>query len=271
MKKKIFFSNWKIYMKSKQEVLNYINVLKNEQDLFDKKSMEVYVILDLISFYLVNEELKDTPTKTGVQDIFWEDYGSYAGEVDPAMLKDLGCDCAYMGHSERKIYFGENDENINKKVLACYRNGIIPFLFVGETLEEFKENKTKEVLERQLKISLRGIPKDFIKNVVIIYEPRWAIGKKNAASEDLIEKCHYQVRELLGRLYSHKLAETIRILYGGSVNLENITKIIKIPGVDGAGSTRSSLNAINFVEMIKLVEKEAKEFVKININKVERC
>lgn len=156
-------------MKSKKEVLNYINILKVKKNFFNKELIEVCIITDLISFYLVNKELKDTPIKTGVQDIFCEDYGSYAGEVAPVMLKDLGCDFAYKGHAERKKYFDETDEIINKKVLACYRNEITSFLFVGETLEELKENKTKEVLERQLKISLKGIPKDFIKHLVIIY------------------------------------------------------------------------------------------------------
>jgi len=231
--------------------------LKEEQISYNTDDLDVYIMPDFLSFEVVKNNLQDIPIYIGLQDIFWEDYGSFAGEVAPLMLKDLGCSCVYIGHSERKIYFGETNENINKKVLACYRNGIIPFLFVGETKEEFDMGITDKILKEQLKIGLNGIPEDFMKHLVIIYEPRWAIGKEDAASLDIIERCHKKVRGLIEELYNNDTARLTRVLYGGSVNLNNIASIIKIPDVDGAGSTRSSLNPISFAKMVRLVEKES--------------
>ena len=256
-RKMIFFSNWKIYMRSRAEVLDYVKKLKDELASLNTDLLYVYIMPDFMSYDTVKKNLKNIPIYVGLQDTFWEDYGSYAGEVAPLMLKDIGCRCVYMGHSERKIYFGETNENINKKVLACYRNGIIPFLFVGETKEEFDRGITEEILKEQLKIGLNGIPADFMKHLVIVYEPRWAIGQEDAASQDIIEKYHKKVRQLLAELYNDNIAYLTRVLYGGSVNLNNISSIIKIPEVDGVGSTRSSLDPINFVKMIRLVEKES--------------
>jgi len=260
-KKMIVFSNWKIYMRTRAEVNDYIKILKNELRSFNNDLIEVYIMTDFTSFEVVNNNLKCIHIGVGVQDVFWEDYGPYAGEVSPLMLKDIECKCVYMGHSERKIYFNENNENINKKVLACYRNGMMPFLFVGETKEEFEKGYTEKVLKEQLKAGLSGIPAEFMKNLALVYEPRWVIGKKDAASPDIIERCHYKVRELISDLYNTKTAEVTRILYGGSVNLKNIEAIIGIPQVDGAGSTRSSLNPKTFTKMVRLVEKEAENRV----------
>jgi len=244
-------------MRTKSEVNNYVKILKKELEFYDASIIDLYIIPDFMSFNIVNTSLKDTPIGVGVQDIFWEDYGSYAGEVAPLMLKDIGCKCVYIGHSERKIYFGENNERINKKVLACYRNEIIPFLFVGETKEEFDKGITEKILKEQLEASLNGIPADFMVKLVIVYEPRWAIGLEDAASPHIIESCNHKVRELISNIYNDKTAKLTRILYGGSVNLENISSIIKIPEVDGVGSTRSSLDPMNFIKMAHLVEKEA--------------
>jgi len=144
-KKMIFFSNWKICMLSRAEVMDYVVKLRDELVSYNTDLLDVYIMPDFMSYDVVNDNLKNIPIGVGLQDIFWEDYGSYAGEVAPLMLKDVGCKCVYIGHSERKIYFGETNENINKKVLACYRNGIIPFLFVGETKEEFDKGITEEV------------------------------------------------------------------------------------------------------------------------------
>jgi len=244
-------------MRSRAEVIDYITKLKKELVSYNTDVLDVYIMPDFLSFEVVKNDLQDIPIYAGLQDTFWEDYGSFAGEVAPLMLKDLGCSCVYMGHSERKIYFGETNENINKKVLACLRNGIIPFLFVGETKEEFDKKITEKILKEQLETCLKDVSADLMKSLVIIYEPRWAIGKEDAASPDIIDACHKKVRKLIVELYNSDTTKLTRILYGGSVNLDNISTIIKIPNVDGVGSTRSSLDPINFIKMIRLVEKES--------------
>jgi triosephosphate isomerase len=246
-------------MCSRDQVEKYVATIKKVLKSYRKEALDVYIIPDFMSFEVVRNGLKDMPINIGVQDIFWEDYGSYAGEVAPLLLKDIGCKCAYIGHSERKIYFNETNESINKKVLACYRNGIAPFIYVGETREEFEKEMTSKVLKEQLYSGLMGIPAEFMKDLVIIYEPRWAIGQKDAASPEIIENCHQTVREIVEELYNNGTAEITRILYGGSVNLENISSIINCSQVDGVASTRFSLNPLNFEKMVSIVAKEAEK------------
>ena len=149
-RKMVIFSNWKIYMKSRNEVESFVEKFKANFNSFDSDVLEIHIMTDFLSFEYVKKSIKDYGIKVGVQDIFWEDYGSFAGEVSPLMLKDLGCDSVYLGHSERKTYFGENDENINKKLLACLRNNITPLMFIGETKKELEMGLTEEVLKRQL-------------------------------------------------------------------------------------------------------------------------
>ena len=255
--KMIIFANWKIYMTSREQVKKYVEVLKKGLKNFNDEVLEVHIMADFLSFEYIKKNLADTNIKCGVQDIFWEDHGPFAGEVSPLMLKDIGCDSVYLGHSERKTLFGETEENINKKLHACLRNSIKPFMFVGETLEELKSHMTKSVIKRQLKIGLQGVSKTMLKDIVIIYEPRWAIGKKESASNEIISSMHSMTRRLISELYGTELAQDIPILYGGSVNLENISKIITMREVDGVGAARAAINPDDFIRLVRIVEKEA--------------
>ena len=195
----------------------------------------------------------------GVQDLFWEDYGSFAGEVAPAMLKDLGCDCAYFGHSERRIYFGETDKNINKKIRAALRNAITPILYVGETREELDQNLTEKVLSKQLDICLKDIDRESFRKIIIVYEPRWAIGQEDSASPDIISSSHTLTRRLIADIYGRETATDTRIMYGGSINEKNIHDIIRISDVDGAAITRAALGAEGFLRLIRVVRAEAEK------------
>ena len=147
----VIFSNWKIYMSSRKEVSEYVEKIKGNLGGFTSDVLEVHIMADFLSFEYLKKNLSGTGIKIGVQDLFWEDSGSFAGEVSPLMLKDLGCDSVYIGHSERKLLFGENDENVNRKVLAALRNEITPLIFIGETKQELDAGSTEEVLRRQLK------------------------------------------------------------------------------------------------------------------------
>jgi len=263
-KKMIFFANWKIYMKSRKEVKDYIEKIKSEFRGFDSEVLEVHIMTDFLSFEYAKQNFSALNIKVGVQDLFWEDSGSYAGAISPLMLNNLGCDSAYLGHSERKLYFGETDENINKKVLACLRNNVIALMFIGETKEELGKGLTKDVLRRQLNIGLTNVTAEMLNRIVLIYEPRWAIGQKDSASTTVIKSMHVMTKELLAELYDVDTVKKIRILYGGSVNLENIEEIIEIKEVDGVGAARAALNPLDFIKLVRKTEIEAKKRFNLN-------
>lgn len=258
-RKMVIFGNWKIYMKSRQDVEDFVKKMKEELGSFDYEVLEVYIMADFLSFEYVKQNLDGCNIKAGVQDIFWEDFGTYAGEVSPLMLKDLGCDSAYLGHSERKMYFSETDKSINKKLLACLRNNIIPMMFIGETREELNKGLTEKVLRRQLRIGLKGVTSEVLDKIILVYEPRWAIGQKDSASADIIRSMHIKIRELITELYNGTSVDNIRILYGGSVNLKNIKEILEIKEVDGVGAARAALNPLDFIKLIRYVENEARK------------
>ena len=258
-KKMIMWSNWKIYMKSRKDVRDYVEKIRENLKSFDSSILEIHIMTDFLSFEYVKKNLADMSIKVGVQDLFWEDSGSFAGEVSPLMLKDLGCDSAYIGHSERKNLFFESDENVNRKVHACLRNGIAPMMFIGETSEELEKGMTEHILRKQLRIGLNGVMPEDLERIIIIYEPRWAIGCKDSASLETIQTMHKKTILLLSEVYDKEIVAQVRILYGGSVNLENIQGIVSIDEVDGAGAARASIDPLNFIKLIRIVETEAKK------------
>lgn len=264
-RKMIVGANWKIYKKSSHEVKEFVNNLKKELAKYRTDLMDAYILPDPVSLRTLKDELDGYPISYGAQDVFWEDEGSYTGCISPIILRDIGCKYVFIGHSERKKYFKETDIIINKKIHSCYRNGLFPILLIGETLEEKNYNKTNKVLKKQLSMGLDGIPASFLSKMVIVYEPVWAIGKKDSASLDLIEESHIIIRNLLSALYGKDIANLTRILYGGSVNIQNGKGIIRIADVDGLAITRGALDADNFVKFIKITEKEVcKRFKKQN-------
>ena len=160
MKKLGVFANLKIYMESRNEILKYCEEIKENISLINLDLIEIFIMSDFLSFEIMKKQLSPFGIKVGVQDLYWEDSGSFSGEVSPKMLKDLNCDCVYLGHSERRTFFGETDENINKKAHAAIKNNMTPFIFVGETREEYNRGETASVLERQLKICLKDLNED---------------------------------------------------------------------------------------------------------------
>ncbi|MBA7555273.1 Triosephosphate isomerase [subsurface metagenome] len=152
----------------------------------------------------------------------------------------------------------ENDTIINKKVHAFFRNSLYPILLIGETKDERDKNMTGKVLEKQLSIGLKNIPGKFLEEMALVYEPVWAIGQESSASLDIIDDSHKMVRKIITKIYNTHISNYVRILYGGSVNIDNAKEIIKIPDVDGLAITRGALDAQNFINFIKITEIEAK-------------
>jgi triosephosphate isomerase len=257
VKKMVFFSNLKIYMSSRAEVSGYVEKIKRNLGNLNTDVLEVHIMADFLSFEYFKKNLSGTGIKVGVQDLYWEDSGVFVGEVSPLMLKDLGCDSVFIGHSMRKYFFGENDESINKKVLAALRNKITPLMFIGETREELEDGKTEEVLRRQLKIGLNNVSSGMLEKIIFVYEPRWAIGQQKPASMETIRSMHKKTSSLLEELYAPEIVRKSRILYGGSINLENIKEISEIEEVDGTGAARAIVDPLNFIKLVKVTETEA--------------
>jgi len=186
----------------------------------------------------------------GAQDCFWEQQGAYTGEISPLMLKDLGCQYIIIGHSERRQYFQETDEMINQKIKAALKARLKPILCLGE---EIKNSTDYLVIEQQLKKALTRVSAGRIRDIVIAYEPVWAIGTGQPCLPDEAMKTALFIRKILTKLYSRKIAEQVRVLYGGSVTAENAADYVRGARMDGLLVGGASLNATEFIKIVEAV------------------
>ncbi len=191
--------------------------------------------------------LRITNIGLAAQDLFYEDKGAYTGEISPVMLTDIGCSYVIIGHSERRIYFGETDEIVNKKFRAARRHGLEVIFCIGESLSEREAGMTFDVLKRQISEGIRDISSD---GLIIAYEPVWAIGTGKTATPDQAQEAHESIRKTLSHLYGEP-AKGVRILYGGSVTPENADVLMACPDVDGALVGGASLKADSFAGIVK--------------------
>jgi triosephosphate isomerase len=211
---------------------------------------EVMIAPPFISLASVFDVIRATPIALGAQNVFWENEGAFTGEISSGMLKSAGCRYVIIGHSERRQIFSESDEAIHKKVDAALASGLSPILCIGETEIQRDENQASAVLDRQLQMALNGFSASQIKPLVIAYEPVWAIGTGKTASIDQIQEIHGFLRQWLTKRYDNTLANSIRILYGGSVKPQNIADIMALPDVDGALVGGASLQPESFYSII---------------------
>lgn len=189
--------------------------------------------------------------KLGAQNMYWEEKGAYTGEISPLMLQEMGIQYVVLGHSERRAYFHETDEEIGKKVNAAFTHHLTPILCVGETLEERERNETEKVISRQLQIFL-NFPKEPVESMVIAYEPVWAIGTGKTATSEEAARVIAWIRRQIQALVNERAAEKIRILYGGSVNPGNIAELMAEEEIDGVLVGGASLKPDSFVEMVRI-------------------
>jgi triosephosphate isomerase len=183
--------------------------------------------------------------------VFWEESGAFTGEISTAMLKDVGCRYVIIGHSERRQYFSETDETVNKRLNAALKASLIPIVCIGETLAEREGEKTLAVIEQQLKGGLNGLSVEEMATVVIAYEPVWAIGTGKTATPDQAQEVHRFIRDLIARMFGKEIAESTRILYGGSVKPDNVDQLMARPDIDGALVGGASLQADAFARIVK--------------------
>jgi triosephosphate isomerase (TIM) len=199
----------------------------------------------------VAEIVRDGPVRLGAQNCHWEASGAHTGEISPPMLVEIGCTAVLLGHSERRREMGETDELVAKKVGAALAHGLTPVLCVGETAEERRQGLTFTTVEGQLRAGFAGLAPESIASSVLAYEPVWAIGTGQNATPGQAAEVHGYLRGLLSELTSKETAQTIRILYGGSVKAENAEELVTSPDIDGALVGGASLNAQGFVTIVK--------------------
>jgi triosephosphate isomerase len=199
----------------------------------------------------VADRIDGTRTALGAQDVHWEEKGAFTGEVAPRMLSEMGVRYVIVGHSERRAMFGETDERVQRKVEAVRRHDMVPILCVGEREEERDEGQTLAVVERQIRLGLGGVREATGDELVIAYEPVWAIGTGRTPTPDQVHEVHRMVREQLGAMYGPGPADRIRILYGGSVTSDNAGELLALPEVDGGLVGGASLDAENFAGIVR--------------------
>lgn len=196
------------------------------------------------------EAAKGTNIAVAAQDCYWEESGAFTGEIAPSMLKAAGVTYCIIGHSERRQYFGETDETINKKAKALYAQGLIPIICCGEVLEERKAGDHIKVVQTQLRGCLKDLPADKVKDTVLAYEPVWAIGTGEVASPDQAQEIHAVIRALLTELYGEEVAQAVRIQYGGSVKPDNVVELMGKEDIDGALVGGAALKADSFAGIV---------------------
>ena len=228
-RKKIIAGNWKMNM-TPSEAVKLVETLK---PLVVNDEVDVVFCVPAIDIVPVVEAAKGTNIQVGAENMYFEEKGAYTGEISPAMLVDAGVKYVVLGHSERREYFGETNEDVNKKVLKAFEHGITPIMCCGESLEQREQGITMDWIRQQVKVGLQNVTADQAKTMVIAYEPIWAIGTgKTATSEQAQEICK-GIRDCVAEIYDTDTAAAIRIQYGGSVNAGNAAELFAMADIDG--------------------------------------
>ncbi len=243
MRRPLIAANWKMHMTLDEASALAAGVVEGCRDILDA---DIVLAPPFTALAKVRKEVREAPILLGAQDIYWEEKGAFTGEVSPVMLKDAGCDYVIVAHSERRQLFGETDKSANRKVLAALTHDLIPILCVGETDAERDRGVTYVVVDRQVKEALKDVAETQLEKIVVAYEPIWAIGTGRTATPAQAEEVHQSIRGQLAKLFSADAADTVRILYGGSVKPDNVDDLMAEADIDGALVGGASLKADSF-------------------------
>lgn len=247
MRKKVIAGNWKMN-KTAAEAVDFLQVVKGAEVA---EQTEAIVCAPFVYLTQLVEAAKGSAIQIAAQNMHFENDGAFTGEVSAGMLKDIGVTHVVIGHSERREYFNETDETVNKKVHAAWNHRLTPIVCVGESLEQREANETLSLMEKQVRIALEGIDANKAKETIIAYEPIWAIGTgKTASSADANDVCAH-IREVVRGLYNDEVADAIVIQYGGSVKPANIDELLATSDVDGALVGGASLEAESFISLVE--------------------
>ncbi|MCX5713076.1 MAG: triose-phosphate isomerase, partial [Candidatus Omnitrophica bacterium] len=246
----IIAGNWKMY-KTIGETIELANGLKRELYDLGSDTVDIVICPPFTSLSEAAEVILDSNIALGAQDIFWQEEGAFTGEVSPLMLKDAGVKYVIIGHSERRQFFNETNDTVNKKIKAALKHGLIPIMCVGESLKEREANLTFKVLEDHVTNGLKDLSIEQVQKVIIAYEPVWAIGTGKTATPAQAQEAHKYIRDLVIKLYNKTTGESLRIQYGGSVKPENTKELMSQPDVDGALVGGASLKVDSFSNIVK--------------------
>lgn len=248
MRKTIIAGNWKMN-KTPSQAVAFIEELKPM--VAGITDCDIVVCPPATALAAVVAACKGTNIAVGAQNVHWEANGAYTGEIATDMLLDIGVKYVIIGHSERRQYFGETDETVNKRTKAALAAGLIPLTCIGEVLEEREGGQTETVIERQIRLGLAGISTDDMKKVVIAYEPVWAIGTGKTATPEMAEETHAFIRKILAEMFNTDVAAAVRLQYGGSMKADNAAALVAQPDIDGGLIGGASLKADAFTALIK--------------------
>ena len=244
MRKPIIAGNWKMNNTASQGVA----LVKAIAPLVEDAECDVVVCVPAIDIPAVGEALKGTNIALGAQNVHFAEKGAYTGEISASMLKEYGVQYVIIGHSERRQYFGETDETVNKRTLAALAAGLTPIVCIGESLEERETGKTESVLAKQIEEGFKGI--EDIKKIVVAYEPIWAIGTGRTATAEQANETIGFIRKTCAEVFCPKCAEKVRIQYGGSMNAKNCKELMAMPEIDGGLIGGASLKAPDFAAIV---------------------
>jgi len=246
MRKKVIAGNWKMNMLPNET----INFLEEFEPLVKDTKNEVVLCVPYTDLFYALNFTQGTNIKIGAQNMNWEEKGAYTGEIAPGMLKAIGVEYVIIGHSERREYYNETDETVNKKLKAAFANGLKPIVCVGETLEEREAGTTAEKITSQTRLALDGLTPDEVKNTIIAYEPIWAIGTGKTATADDANKSIIEIRTEIEKLYGKDVADNVVIQYGGSVKSSNAKELFGMSDIDGGLVGGASLKADEFSKIV---------------------
>lgn len=239
--------NWKMYKTASEARETATRLLELVADVDD---VEIMIAPTFTALQSVAGVTRGSRVSLGAQDLYWEKEGAYTGQISADMLVDAGCQYVIIGHSERRQYFGETDETVNKKIKAAIAGGLKPVVCVGESEAERESGHTFSVLDKQIKLGLKEYFIDDLGDLVIAYEPVWAIGTGKTATEEQAQEAHQHIRSFIKELFGDTLAGSMRILYGGSVKPANISGLMAMADIDGALVGGASLDAESFSQIV---------------------
>ena len=254
MRQKVIAGNWKMY-KTIPEAFHLVKQLRGKMESKPPRRTKVIVCPPFTALTTVHEAIQGSPIKLGAQNIFWEEEGAYTGEVSAAMVKSTGAGYVIIGHSERRRYFNEEEAIINKKIKIALRHKLKVIHCIGETLEEREQGLTKDVVSNQVEWDLKDLSAEDLKNIIIAYEPVWAIGTGKTATPEQAEDVHNFLRDILDALFQTGSGAAMTILYGGSVKPENADSLLSQPDIDGALVGGACLQADSFFKIIEASER----------------
>jgi triosephosphate isomerase len=247
-RKPLIAGNWKMYKTPDEAAATAQQLVRSVGSVSD---VDIMIAPTFIALAAVYAAIKNSPVALGAQNLYWQDEGAYTGEISAPMLKSVGCRYCIIGHSERRQYFAETDETVNKKIKAAIKAGLQPIFCVGETEKERESGQTLSILDKQIKKGLEGLVLEQLDLLIIAYEPVWAIGTGKTATDDQAQEVHRFIRSLVKNNFGQALSDSVRILYGGSVKPDNIASLMAMPDIDGALVGGASLNAESFRKIVK--------------------